>query len=137
MAAPTEWRRTDSSSEDDEISLLLLLLLRRRRRRLRAACRRRWTRSWVMRRQSQGAYCNLIQELNAEDPDKFRQYHRLDKQSFQDVLEMVSPFITKQDTTMRCSITASERLAVTLRFLATGKGRTSNLIIKPKKKKLF
>ena len=29
-----------------------------------------------MRRQRQGAYANLISELNVEDPEKFRQLHR-------------------------------------------------------------
>ncbi|XP_070550778.1 uncharacterized protein [Ptychodera flava] len=109
----------DSASEDEEV-LLLLLLLRRCRRRRRAACRTTWTRQWIMRRQAQGVYANLVQELRAEDPESFRQFHRLDRQSFQDILTMISPYIEKQDTNMRSAVNPSERLAVTLRFLATG-----------------
>ena len=41
---------------------------------------------------------NLVRELNAEDPEKFRQYHRLNWNSFQEILAMVSPLITKKDT---------------------------------------
>ncbi|XP_070550779.1 uncharacterized protein [Ptychodera flava] len=73
-----------------------------------------------MRRQAQGVYANLVQELRAEDPESFRQFHRLDRQSFQDILTMISPYIEKQDTNMRSAVNPSERLAVTLRFLATG-----------------
>ena len=43
-----------SSSEDEEI-LLYLLLLRRRRRRIRSANRKTWVKSWLSRRQAQGA----------------------------------------------------------------------------------
>ena len=60
----------DDLSDDEDI-LLFLLLIRRRRRRLRAANRQLWTKRWILRRQRQGVYDNLIQELNAEDPEKF------------------------------------------------------------------
>ena len=107
-------------SEDDEEILLFLLLIRRRRRRLRASHRKTWTKRWILRRKQQGAYDNLIRELNAEDPETFRQYHRLDRESFEDILQLISPHISKQDTRLRLSLNARERLAVTLRFLATG-----------------
>ncbi|CAB4013843.1 Hypothetical predicted protein [Paramuricea clavata] len=73
-----------------------------------------------MRRQGQGAYANLVKELNAEEPEQFRQYHRIDRQSFESILTMVNPLIVKQDTQMRFSISPRERLTVTIRFLATG-----------------
>ena len=108
-----------SSSEDEEI-LLYLLLLRRRRRRLRAANRKTWVKPWVLRRQEQGACANIVHELNCEDPEKFRQYHGLDRSLFEDVLALVSPLIAKKETHLRCSLKPIERLSVTLRFLATG-----------------
>ena len=82
--------------EEEEI-LLLLLLLRHRRR-----------------------HGNLIRELNAEDPEQFRQYHHLSQESFHQILAMVSPLLSKQDTHLRMAIKPSERLSVALRFLATG-----------------
>ena len=85
-------------SEDDEEILLFLLLIRRCRRRLRASHRKTCTKRWILRRKQQGAYDNLIQELNAEDPETFRQYHRLDRESFEDILQLISPHISKQDT---------------------------------------
>ena len=47
--------------EEEEI-LLFLLLLRRRRRRLRAANRQTWTKRWILRRQTQGTFANLIRK---------------------------------------------------------------------------
>ena len=102
------------------VALLLLLLMRRRRRRFRAACRTRWTKNWIQKRQGHGVYTNLLRELRVDDPEAFRQYHRLDVNAFKEVLRMVEPFILKKDTVMRASICPEERLAVTLRFLATG-----------------
>ena len=39
---------------------------------------------------------------------------------FEFLLEKVTPLIEKENTIMRESISAAERLSVTLRFLATG-----------------
>ncbi|KAL4091948.1 hypothetical protein QTP88_026547 [Uroleucon formosanum] len=45
----------------------------------------------------------------------------MNNDSFNELLEMISPIITKQDTVMRKAISPTERLATTLRFLATGR----------------
>jgi hypothetical protein len=112
----------DDSEDDSEYEkiLLLVLLLRRRRRRLRAARRQQWTKRWLQRRQTQGVCDHLLRELEAEEPEKFRQFHRMDRGSFEDILRIVLPYIVKQDTNMRSVLKPRERLAVTLRFLATG-----------------
>ena len=60
------FRDSDEEGEEEEV-LLFLLLMRRRRRRLRQT----WSRLWKMRRETRGAYANLIRELNAEDPERF------------------------------------------------------------------
>ena len=67
----------------------------------------------------QGVHANLFRALKVEDPEQFRQYHRLSRESCNEILAMVSPLISKQDTHLRMAIT-SERLSNTLRFLATG-----------------
>ena len=110
---------SSSSSEDEEV-LLCLFLLRRKRRRLRAACRKTWVKPWILRRLTQGASENIVRELNCEDPEKFRQYHRLDRDTFEEVLTIICPLIEKKDTHLRSALKPIERLSVTLRFLATG-----------------
>ncbi|XP_046863316.1 uncharacterized protein LOC124457069 [Xenia sp. Carnegie-2017] len=49
----------------------------------------------------------------------------MDPESFGVLESLITPLITKKDTNMRRSIPAGERLAVTLRFLATGESYSS------------
>ena len=88
---------SSASDVDEKAVELLMLVLRRRRRRLTAACRTTWVRSWIQRRQRQGVYANLHRELDADDPEMFRQYYRLDKKSFKAILAMVGLVIQKED----------------------------------------
>jgi hypothetical protein len=105
------------------IAFLFILLLRRRRRRIRAQYRTTWSKTWIQRRERNGVYVNLLRELESEDPETFRQYHRLDINSFKQILTTVEPLIKKTDTVMRTSISSGQRLSITLRFLATGVSR--------------
>ena len=83
--------------------------------------RRIWTREWTLNRQQHGAYHQLLQELRLCDENSYRNFLRMNVASFEEVLQRVSPIISRQDTHLRESISAGERLALTLRFLATGK----------------
>ena len=111
----------DSNDFVEEEMLLFVLLLRRSRRRRRAANRTNWCRPWLARRLQQGVLNNLVKEIDAEDPVQFRLFHRLDRQSYESILAMVYPYIQKQNTIMRSSVSPRERLSVSLRFLATGR----------------
>ncbi|KAK3726249.1 hypothetical protein RRG08_008630 [Elysia crispata] len=59
-----------------------------------------------------------VKEAGSE-PEDFRHFLRMDAQSFDELLR-AEPFIRKKDTVMRSSISPSERLSVTLRYLAPG-----------------
>ena len=67
-----------------------------------------------------GAYHQLLRELREGDRDSYRQFLHMDPDTFDVLLSKVRPYITYQDTQMRKAISAPERLALTLRFLATG-----------------
>ena len=67
-----------------------------------------------------GAYHSLVQELRQMDTPGYRNFLRMNSVSFDLLLQKVAPLITRQDTRLRRSIPAEERLAVTLRWLATG-----------------
>ena len=56
----------------------------------------------------------------AEDEPAFEKYFRMSKEKFFELVRRLEPNITKQDTRMRESIKPEERVAVTLRYLATG-----------------
>ncbi len=79
-----------------------------------------WTKEWIGRRLEYGAYHCLLRELRQSDPTACRNFLRMDWSSFKELLRRVGPLITRQDTVMRKSIRPEERLAVTLRWLATG-----------------
>ncbi|KAM0734487.1 Protein ANTAGONIST OF LIKE HETEROCHROMATIN PROTEIN 1 [Formica fusca] len=63
----------------------------------------------------------LLRELRENDPENFKNYLQMDNSTFEYILNLIRPYIQKQDTVMRECITAEERLAATLRFLTTGR----------------
>ena len=93
-------------------------LLKRRRKRDKK--RRVWMKTWVGRRDEQGCYNNLVKELAAEDAGSFKHFARLYPALFDTLVHLVSPLIVKQNTNYPAAISPAKRLAVTLRFLATG-----------------
>ena len=76
-----------------------------------------WVRPIFRRRQQQGEYHNLVQEMRLQDTESFFKYFRMVPQQFDRLLQMVGPSITYQDTKWRKSVSAGERLAITLRSL--------------------
>lgn len=64
---------------------------------------------------------NLLRELEIREPGDLYNYLRMDITSFENLLDMVRPTIEKQDTRLRESVSARERLTATLRYLATGR----------------
>lgn len=56
---------------------------------------------------------------------KFKNYVRMSPECFDALVERVRPLIEKQDTNFRKAVPVAERLAVTLRYLASGSSMTS------------
>ena len=106
-------RRTAASA------LVVLSIVMRKRRRKRRN-RRIWAREWILNRQRQGAFHQLRQEIRMLDTSSYQNFVRMDASTFEELLSLIAPTITYQDTVMRQAISPAERLAVTLRFLATG-----------------
>jgi len=67
-----------------------------------------------------GQYDTLLRELNKEDPQSYRNFLRLDNDLFEEMVEKVTPYIEKETTKMRTPLEPALKLAVTLRYLATG-----------------
>ena len=55
----------------------------------------------------------------------YRNFVRMNAATFETLLNMVAPLIFPKDTNMRGAIPPGERLALTLRFLATGESYRS------------
>lgn len=68
----------------------------------------------------------LLQDMMFECiEDTVKNFTRMSLADFQYLAELIKPMVEKSDTFMREAITVEERLAITLRFLATGDSYTS------------
>ena len=61
-----------------------------------------------------------MQELGEEDPAAFRNYHRVGRDLFYEIIERLAPRIEKQVTNYRKPLRPGLRLSIPLRFLGTG-----------------
>ncbi len=92
---------------------------RRRRRvgnRKRAVC----VHPWLLRRPIYWHYETLLAELNQEDDLAFRNYTRMVPDMFFELVERLSARIEKQDTWYWKALQPGLKVAITLRYLATG-----------------
>ena len=93
------------------------IMYQRRRRRRR---RQYWVRPWITRRVQFGQYENLMVELEREAQGDFLNYMRMEPAMFHELVQRLTPRLTKQDTRLRRALEPGLKLAITLRFLATG-----------------
>ncbi|KAL2102239.1 hypothetical protein ACEWY4_001407 [Coilia grayii] len=100
--------RHESKSEEG-----CVYLLRRRRR------ARYWVHPINMARQQHGEFHRQVMELRLHS-DLFQRYFRLSRELFDELLARVGPRIAKMDTPFRKAIGPAQRLAICLRYLATG-----------------
>ncbi|KAL2096954.1 hypothetical protein ACEWY4_006161 [Coilia grayii] len=105
----------------DRLAGVCALLHRRRTR--RRTQRRFWVHPIRQSRKVHGEFHRLVQELRFDDA-LFQQYFRLNKAEFDRLLTKLGPVLTRR-TTSREPIGAAERLAICLRYLATGDSFTT------------
>ena len=77
-------------------------------------------RKWMREQSEKGAYVTIFKDLKLTDKEGFRRFMRMDIDHFKKLLATVGPDLIKTDTKLRKPIRPEERLALTLRFLATG-----------------
>ena len=86
-------------------------------------------RQWISRREERGVFHQLIRELEVGDVVAYKEFFRMTgKEQFCFLLGKVFPLIQKKAqptpiNAVRATIQPDERLAVTLRYLATGESR--------------
>jgi hypothetical protein len=102
-------------------------LIRRRQERREARPRRIWCRPWlgVDRRFAFGQFSQLMPELRREDPASYINFVRMTPDLFDELVDRLSPGLTKQDTHYRNALQPALKVAITLRHLATGERYTS------------
>ncbi|KAF9407286.1 hypothetical protein HW555_012643 [Spodoptera exigua] len=75
-----------------------------------------WVKEYLLLREK----LSNMQILSVLEPSDLRNYLRVGVAEFEHLLKLVTPYIQKEDTLLRHSVSAKQRLVVTLRFLATG-----------------
>lgn len=92
-----------------------LILTRRKKKRQK---RKIWCRELFVN--SDENRNDFFNKLMADGGTLFRNFTRMDRQEFDNLLNLVAPLISKSDTNFRFCIPAKVKLYCTLRFLATG-----------------
>lgn len=93
------------------VVLCELMRLRRKRKR-----RQYWVHPLWSDRLLRGKFYTMYYKLR-EHPDKFFKYFRMSVRSFDELLRTLGPALIYENTNLRLSVPAEERLAVTLRYV--------------------
>lgn len=91
------------------------LVLKRMRKRRNKYQRSMWLKDYLRTRNS-----GIMRELELNDNVLFKNFTRMSRTNFYMILQMVEPKIAKENTRFREAIPPEVKLAVTLRYLATG-----------------
>jgi len=115
-------KMADNNADIDDVAAVLsvIAVLANEKRKKRKRKRSVWVQPWIANRQTHGAYHALLQELQMTDTKSLRNFLRMDMASFQLLLNRTGPLIARTDSNMRQCISPEERIALTLRYLATG-----------------
>ena len=84
-----------------------------------------WVRPWLLQREEKGAYHNIMAELYATDIPGFTNFMRMTPEFFEMIKTRLEPRLARQATNYRYPISVGEKLALTIRYLATGESYTS------------
>ncbi|PFX33921.1 hypothetical protein AWC38_SpisGene1062 [Stylophora pistillata] len=109
-----------SGAKEKQKQIILLMMMMLDEELPVTYAKRMWAQQWLLRREETGGFHTIFQELAAEDTPGFSKYTRMLYPKCVALTELIAPYINKEDTCTRSSISASERLALTLRFLTTG-----------------
>ncbi|KAK9887976.1 hypothetical protein WA026_000267 [Henosepilachna vigintioctopunctata] len=96
------------------IAIILALATKRRVK------RKRWMKEWLKKREEY-SHILLLNEIRDTEPEDYKNYFRMNDITFDKLLKLVTPFLLRKNTNMRQCLPVKERLAVTLRYLATGR----------------
>uniref|UniRef100_A0A182W2I7 HTH_Tnp_4 domain-containing protein n=1 Tax=Anopheles minimus TaxID=112268 RepID=A0A182W2I7_9DIPT len=100
-------------------TLMLLLIDEEEEEDSRRRDRQCWTTDLFLERED--VWGRLLEAIEGEGPnDRIQDFLRLNREEFLHILSLIGHKICREDTNMRKAITPKQRLAITLRYLATG-----------------
>lgn len=103
---------SENSSSDEEIIVVAALLAEEETKKKRK--RSMWIHPINQKRAKLGEFQHLFEDLK-EDEKKFFQYFRMSPNKFSELLDILEPELTFQNSSFRRAISKEERLAVALR----------------------
>jgi len=105
----------DPHKEKACIAIILALLTKKKR-----VKRKEWIKDWIKKRELY-SHCNLLNEIRFTYTEDYKNYFRMSEDKFEKLLNMIRPYLLRQNTNMRNCLSVEERLSVTLRYLASGR----------------
>jgi hypothetical protein len=118
MAMISPRRRQEQDDDDVDMIAITVLLMRRRQEQRRR--RRFWVRPWIAKRELFGTYHQLMAELERESRGDFKGYLRMEPAMFHEMLERLTGKLEKTKTNWRTPLGVGLKLAVVIRYLASG-----------------
>lgn len=108
-------------SDSDDATLLALMVIHACKKKIERKKKKRsiWMKEWLKRR-CVSSHVHLLKDLEVTAPSDFKNFLRMDSETYMELLNLTAPLIEKQDTCMRPAITPNERLSATLRYLSSG-----------------
>ncbi len=113
------WQDRQELRHNQRLRVLLIARDQQAHRRWPKSC---WHVSWlsVEQRLAHGMYHQLMLELERNHIPGFVRLMRFEPAMFREMEDRLHDVLVKEDTNMRLAISSAERIAVTLRYLATG-----------------
>ena len=79
-----------------------------------------WVRDRLLKRKKYGMYEKLMKHLRDGDVRSFKNFVRMDPEMFQQMVADLTPRLQRKSANFREPLSFGLRLAITLRYLATG-----------------
>ena len=101
----------DFQEDSEEVALCsIIALCAAKKLREKNKARKEWCKPWLSRRPLRGSYSQIFSELELENPSDFENYTRMPITAFHDILKRIHPYIVKEDTRLRESISPGAML---------------------------
>ena len=112
--------KMDSEEEVAAAAMIIAICVENDERKKTRKRRKVWVKPLLQKIKSHGFYSQLLNKLRLEDFEMYENYLGMKPENFDEILHFVRYIISKDTTHLREPIAPEIKLAITIRFLATG-----------------